>query len=67
MKNKTQKGETMRTITLYRKDFRQIQDGSGDSFFEDLLESLDIPRNDEIEQVEIEVGKVMIRNSTSNI
>lgn len=46
----------MKEITLYRKDFRDVQDDSGDSFFDDLLDNLGIPRDDEIEEVNLEVA-----------
>lgn len=46
----------MKEITLYRKDFSFVQDGSGDTFFDELLDTLDISRDDEIEEVNLEIA-----------
>ena len=33
----------MKNVVLERNDFQLVQDGSGDSFFDELLESLGVP------------------------
>ena len=37
------KEKEMKTVVLERDDFRLVQDGSGDSLFDDILESIGIP------------------------
>ena len=50
----------MRTLTLYRRDFTDAQDGSGDSMFEDVLRQLGIEDPDgDVEQVEISVDSIL--------
>lgn len=45
----------MQEIAFYRNQFTNPQDGSGDSYFDELLDELGIPRDDEIEEVNLEV------------
>lgn len=45
----------MQEITFYRGQFTNPEDGSGDSYFDELLDTLGIPRSDEIEEVNLEI------------
>lgn len=47
---------TMQEITFHRGQFTNPADGSGDSYFDELLDELGIPRDDEIEEVNLEVA-----------
>ena len=49
--------ERSMTVTLYRSDFKDAEDGSGDSLFESVLSDLRIPESkwDDIDMVEVKV------------
>ncbi|RKZ05005.1 hypothetical protein DRQ25_16745 [Candidatus Fermentibacteria bacterium] len=40
-------------VILYRSDFRTVQDGSGDSFFDDLLNQLGIKEPNRFDRLEL--------------
>ena len=43
----------MKSITLYRSDFKSPQDGSGDSFFDEYLTDLGEKETEDIQEVTI--------------
>ena len=47
----------MKYITFYRRDFKEVEDGSGASFFDDLLYSVGIKKEEweDIDNIELYV------------
>ena len=46
----------MKHIVLERDDFKIVQDGSGESFFDDILANLGIPADGRAEITTIDLG-----------
>ena len=54
----------MREHTFYRSDFRMVQDGSGDDFFDELLEALGIPeeKREGIDEITVNIELLEVQS-----